>query len=373
MGATCQALHNPLAQYGMEIKARSGGLIIKDRHSGQHIKASDLDRKLSMGNLEKRLGSYAAAEPAQVEELARYKKRPVQRTQEADSLYKEYEAQAEARKAASDALKAEQQAALEEIREKWTLKRHEYEDMNILKRNRQNLVRLARKMEAEEIANARLDFQKQRDIFQQEKPYQSWNDFLQMKAEDGNARALGILRYKQEQAAKNPEQQPEPYEDLSGAYKALAQIKSASAQKHVEILQDETATHNGKQKLLAFLRMDEIAREELARNSESTLFTGMTSTVDKKGAVVFTLQSGGNVRDTGRDVVFSGYDPNAGRLALLYARKKWGPNMSIEKNRITFLPPKEKERDPTAQEIKDYQEKKRELERQRKRKRGLSR
>ena len=56
-----QDLHVPLAQRGMEIKPHGNGLMVKDRHSNKAahaIKASALDRSLSVKKLEARLGPY---------------------------------------------------------------------------------------------------------------------------------------------------------------------------------------------------------------------------------------------------------------------------------------------------------------------------
>ena len=66
--------------------------------------------------------------------------------------------------------------------------------------------------------------------------------------------------------------------------------------------------------------------------------------VDAKGAVVFTLPSGGKVRDTGKEVLFSGSDELAVKVAQFYARKKWGPRVRIDKGSIVFDADAEKSR-----------------------------
>lgn len=56
-----QDLHTVLAERGMEIRKHGNGLVIKDWHSqkaSHAIKASALDRSLSMKRLEAQLGSY---------------------------------------------------------------------------------------------------------------------------------------------------------------------------------------------------------------------------------------------------------------------------------------------------------------------------
>ena len=60
--------------------------------------------------------------------------------------------------------------------------------------------------------------------------------------------------------------------------------------------------------------------------------------IDGKGVVMFTLDSGGTIRDTGKEIFFSGHDPEAEHAARLYAEKKWGKRLTLEKGRIRFLP-----------------------------------
>lgn len=60
--------------------------------------------------------------------------------------------------------------------------------------------------------------------------------------------------------------------------------------------------------------------------------------IDGKGVVIFTLDSGGTIRDTGKDIFYSGHDSKAEHTAMLYAAKKWGKRLTMEKGRIMFQP-----------------------------------
>ncbi len=60
--------------------------------------------------------------------------------------------------------------------------------------------------------------------------------------------------------------------------------------------------------------------------------------IDSKGVVIFTLDSGGTIRDTGKEVFFSAHDPTAERTATLYAEKKWGKRLAVAKGHIMFQP-----------------------------------
>jgi len=73
--------------------------------------------------------------------------------------------------------------------------------MGIAKKNRRNLLSIARKHEAEAIAKVRLAIQPEREAVRRDIPFTSWNGFLQHKAEQGNETALAILRSRRESTA----------------------------------------------------------------------------------------------------------------------------------------------------------------------------
>lgn len=56
--------------------------------------------------------------------------------------------------------------------------------------------------------------------------------------------------------------------------------------------------------------------------------------IEYTSSLVFTLQDGASIRDTGRDILFSVRSEAAREVALLYARKKWGRPTRLETNRI---------------------------------------
>jgi len=52
--------------------------------------------------------------------------------------------------------------------------------------------------------------------------------------------------------------------------------------------------------------------------------------------VIFTLPSGGSIRDTGKELYYSAHDEKAHGVALVYAELKWGKNIAQEKGKILF-------------------------------------
>ena len=324
---TWQNLHAALAVSGMEIKPHGNGLVVKARHSEHAIKASALDRSLSQKRLEAHLGPYCPPQSLeQVHEASRYEAAPLSRSPERGKLFMEYQAGVEARKATLQGVKEQEDAALAAIRAEWAAKLRDLEKMNIAKRNRRNLLQLARKHEAEALAKAKLAFQEPREAVRREVPYTSWNGFLLHKAEQGSEVALTILRSTTE--AVEPERPAAPTKDWSthGQDYAAKAVKAEQAEKERAVLEINGVSGKGKNRLQAVLRMEQLAAEHGIQ---------VTHRVDGKGAVVFSLPGGGTVRDTGKGLFFTAQDKAAESVALSYARKKWGKSVQMEGNRVS--------------------------------------
>ena len=320
--ASWQDLHTALAEHGMEIKPHGNGLVIKDRHSKRAahvIKASALDRNLSRQKLEARFGPYLPPQDLEnIQECSRYSAVPLHRSPERGQLFDEYQAGIAARKDRLQTVKEQEDATLAAIRSEWAAKRQELERKNIAKKNLRRLLQLARKHEAEALGKARLDFQEPRNTVRRDIPFTSWNGFLQDKADQGNEVALAVLRSRKETV--EPEQAA-PVKDWSQHGQARAEF----AAKERAVLEMDGISGRGKSRLQSVLRMEQVT-------------DGFRHHVDRKGAVVFTLQDGSTVRDSGKDVLFSAANDHARQTAMLYAKKKWGKQIVLEGNRVIRSP-----------------------------------
>lgn len=346
-----QGFHEGLKACGLGVKPHGNGLVLHDLYSKDlhhAVKASAVDRTLSAKRLQERFGEYRPYRSLrQIQEHSRYKAVPLHRSPERGELYAQYQAGIETRKTRLQAIKEREDTALAAIRQQWDAKRREIEQMSIAKRNRRNLLALARKHEAETLAKAKLEFQPEREAVRREVPYTSWSGFLRHEAEQGNETALAVLRSLKE--AVQPEQAQEPTQgqvkdtappvkDWSKHgldYAAAAAVKADFATQQRALLEREDLSGKGKTRLLAVLRMEELVAEEQARSINANippLFTGVTHRIDNKGTVIFTLPSGGTVRDTGKEVLFSAHDKAAGEAARQYAVKKWGKAVQLDGN-----------------------------------------
>jgi hypothetical protein len=166
-----QDFHESLRTMGMEAKPHGNGLVVKDLHGDHAAKASAIDRALSMKKLEARFGEYKPYRSLRpVQELSRYQAVPLHRGPERGELFSRYRQGIESRKAWLEAVKERENAALAAIRRQWADKRAEIERMDIAKRNRRNLLALARKHEVEAIAKAKLAMQPEREAVRRDMP-----------------------------------------------------------------------------------------------------------------------------------------------------------------------------------------------------------
>ena len=357
---TWQDAHEILKAHGLGIKPHGNGLVIKDLHGEHAIKASTLDRNLSAKKLQERFGEFLPYRSLrQVQELSRYQAMPLQRSPERGELFIRYKEGIEARKGKLDAIKAQEDRHLVAIRQQWQAKRQRIESMNIAKRNRRNLLALAKKHEKEALAKAKLAMLPQREAVRQEIPYTTWQDFLKLEAANGNEIALAVLRSRKETV--EPETALEPTQstpntptkdwsrhglDYSAASTARAEIRAEYALKERELYERQDLSASGKKTLQAFFRMEQVVTEARTQGKD---LGEIKRRIDGKGVVIFTLPSGGAIRDTGKEIFYSNHDTIALGVATLYAVKKWGKHATPEQGRIVFQPGQKMERQTPEQ------------------------
>ena len=265
----------------------------------------------------------------QIQEISRYQAAPLHRSPERGELFAAFKAGIETRKTRLEVVKEREDKEIAAIRAKWEAKRREIEHMGIQKRNRRNLLALARKHEKEAIAKAKLALLPEREAVRREIPYTAWQDFLKREAENGNEVALAVLHSRKEEVEPETalKQSAPPKKDWSrhgldyaaqGSEKAA--IRAEYAEKERELQERSDLSGQGKKQLQAFLRMEQIQAEARAEGSD---LGEIKRRIDGKGIVIFTLDSGGTIRDTGKEVFYSVHDSKAEHAATLYVAKKW--------------------------------------------------
>lgn len=342
-----QDLHEALKTHGLGIKPHGNGLVVTDLYGKHTAKASTVDRALSAKRLQEQFGEfqpYRSLRP--IQEVSRYQAAPLHRSPERGKLFATFKAGIEARKSKLEAVKEREDKQIAAIRQEWAAKRREIESMSLHKRNRRNLLALTRTHEKEAVAKAKLTLLPEREAVRREIPYTSWQDFLKLEAGNGNEIALAVLRSRKEavELETAPEQPPPPKKDWSRhglAYTAKTATHAEYAEKERELQERSDLSGQSKKQLLAFLRMEQIADEARAEGSS---LGEIKRRIDGKGVIIFTLASGGSIRDTGKEIFYSSYDNRAELVATLYAAKKWGKKLAFEKGHLMFQPKKEIER-----------------------------
>ena len=341
-----QDLHEALKAHGMGIKPHGNGLVVTDLHGQHTAKASTVDRVLSANRLQERFGEFRPYRSLRtIQELSRYQTVPLHRSPERGELYAKFKESIETRKDKLKAIKEHEDKQLAAIRQQWAAKRREIENMGIAKRNRLNLLTLARKHEAEALAKAKLAVLPEREAVHREVPYTSWQSFLKMEAGNGNEVALAVLRsLKEAVEVETAPEPPKPTKDWSRHgldYTVKTAIRAEYAEKERELHERQDLSASGKKELQAFLRMEQVAAEAKAQGRDLGV---IKHRIDGKGVVIFTLENGGSIRDAGKEIFFSAHDPKAEHAATIYAAKKWGKYLTVEKGRIIFQAEREKER-----------------------------
>ena len=117
--------------------------------------------------------------------------------------------------------------------------------------------------------------------------------------------------------------------------------KADHAAKERALLEREDLSAKAKKPLQAFLRMQRIAA---AAKTQGHDLGDIARRIDGKGVVIFTLTSGGSIRDTGKELFYSSHDEMAHGVAIAYAALKWGNNITLEKGKILFRQAREIQR-----------------------------
>ena len=330
--ADWEQVHVTLARHGLVIKPHGNGLVIKDRHGDHTIKASRLDRTLSLPKLMKRLGPYVRPSLAieLIQEQECFTAKPLHRGPERGELFQEYQQGIEFRKMALDALARRKAKELETIRTTWTRERSIIE-RQFFGRNRYDLLKIARLREAEQRLQIQKWIRADEEQAKNETPYASWTDFLRWKATQGNETALAILRSRKNQV--EPEGTPG-----ASTIDRRQEVRARWIDKRIDLMTEQDVSRRARRGLLAVAKAHELAELESMSPHGKKLFTGFNCSIDARGTVFIHLANGGVIRDMGKEVAFTAHDEATEEAALLFARSKWGKAVNLRGNILVLQP-----------------------------------
>lgn len=319
--ADWQGLHQALALHGLEILPHGNGLVIKDRHGKHTIKASSLAQSLAKGRLEKCFGRFQSAGVAvvRVESKDRYQAKPIQwPSPERDKLFAEYKAGMAERKEAFAVLREKMAGRWEEIGRIWQRQRREIGRMTLTKRDRFALLKQVGQHETKVRGSLAREMERRQETLREAFPYSSWSTFLRRQAEQGNEAALAVLRSRKPMVKPECAEMPDAWISFPGD-----SARSTWEERKLAILGDPVLAHKEKRSLLAVACMSYLEAQDAAKSGILKDLQKFTYKIDNKGTVLFTLASGGVIRDMNGQVFFSN-DPAARRAGLRLAQMKWG-------------------------------------------------
>lgn len=194
---TWQQLHETIAKYDVALVEQGAGLAFKSS-SGVVVKASTVNRDFSKATLQKRLGSYRAVDGKLPEPEMRYEGMPVQQNTHSAELFAEYStARSEGltlRSKALDGAMGRRDELMAAARRSANLKRQALKTLARGKiAKRLVYMRINRTLQ-NELKKIRQDHARERKKIYEKHQRPAWNDWLKQQAEQGNDKALQVLR-----------------------------------------------------------------------------------------------------------------------------------------------------------------------------------
>jgi hypothetical protein len=281
---------------------------------------------------------YLAESAGKTGEIARYSARPLHEDPERGNLFadwKEVKARRVAAIAAIRRLREQEKEAEVPIRRKWKEKRAELAQKGLSRRHQFALTRKSRRLEAEELKEAKAGILKERTKHRAllKQTPATWVGFLRNKAGQGNELALAVLRSNKiaVEAEDADAKQTGPEKKFDSERAQAIRDKWRQTRDRISDSQDYGIKRKG---LLSVAKAHELEELERLDPDAPLLFSGFTSDIDHRGALLIKLAGGGMIRDTGKEIRFSAHDPTAKAAALLFAKAKWGAKVSLAGNEI---------------------------------------
>lgn len=171
-----QDVHKTFALFGLHLKTSGNGLAIKNAMGKQSIKASSLNKGLSMAQLTQKFGKFEPAKNIEnILPTVYYKKKAAQQHPDIKALWQEF-------------IKQNGQEEIQAIREKYYQEKLKVIMLGVNRKTKGELMKLTRTKERTEINEVRLKLSRQQT--------KNWLKFLQEKAGNGDQRALRVLQSK---------------------------------------------------------------------------------------------------------------------------------------------------------------------------------
>ncbi|MDR0763022.1 MAG: relaxase/mobilization nuclease domain-containing protein [Bacteroidales bacterium] len=304
-------LHTIFGKIGVVIKKHNAGCVFKDIHGKTTVKGSSLDRKFSLPQLEKRFGTFEECKH-EVDENEYYTAKPL-RGAERGELYQEYKKGIDERVAFFKGLAESQKQQAAEIRIKWRNARDKVRNGYCTIYDRAELIAKYKAREEAELCAMYENLDKQKVFMKKAIPYTNWTNFLQHKASnEGNELALAILR------SKNIDSKFQNSEKSKSNKFNPVNAQTVSLKEKIARIAASSMTIYDRRTLTAVTQM------KLLQAQGVSGIEGFTYRTDIQGIIIFRLRSGGQIRDDGKSISYSAFDPTAAAIASKFAAIRFG-------------------------------------------------
>ena len=286
-----QELHKATALHGLEIKPRGAGLVLATQDGNTAVKASDVDRRLSLTALTKRFGPFepVATNATDIHAAKQYRQSPRQPHAKTANLFSEYQ---QTRVSAQQTRQVERNKLREEYATyKKNLTAYYARKRDAIKRS--PMTTQIRRTAYKNLANERAQDAQQRKTLEaaqrsqisERNPLPVWQEWLTQRASAGNTDALAVLR--------------------------------TNNQRKKQFLEDWLTASNSSE-------------------AKTIVYEHMKPYTDKTGTVHYTVADGGVVKDTAKGVRVDQSTEASAFLGLLLATEKYAGQALIVEGSDAF-------------------------------------
>lgn len=202
-----QAVHDALAEHGLEVRPRGVGLVIGDGDLPLWVRASQCGRDLALKAMTQRLGPYEAPKGQQQgqDPRAGYNPKPVHQHPTTAQLFAQYQREKQkhiaARKTGMEQIKKENEAYLAELRH-WSAQQRTLLKIGSHGVTRRTMSVTIRNQTTAARSKRQAAIQQKREQLYKSTVMPVWADWLARQAESGNPDALDVLRSRAEREEK---------------------------------------------------------------------------------------------------------------------------------------------------------------------------
>jgi hypothetical protein len=333
---TWHEFQEELKRINLKATPKGNGLVFKDIGGKHAVKASDVDRGLSLKNIEKKFGKYVEIQLSfgseTKKQIDKYQAKPLYHGPKKNILYEQYLVEKNQKKEALEALKKEEVETFFANRSKWTEKRNTLNQFRLLPQHRQQLMEKIKAYEQAEILESRKNFNQKKKKIREEKPYNNWTSYLKFRAQNGDENALEILRTKGIENLK--EETSETTTNFYDWKEKELKIEEEANRKRITLAEIENLNLKSRKALSSVIKMEEIIKKYSLKNQTALQNAGFTYTIDSKGTIIYKLSNSSVIRDTGKAIYFPPGDETCQAIVKQYAGYKWR-NITFTNNSVT--------------------------------------